>query len=513
MSSPLVLSFDLGTQSIKALLVDAAGATVGRVVRRFPVPYLSPQPNRAEQDPEMYYRALCELSCELRRSYPEEFSRIACLVLTTFRDSYVCLDRSGKVLRPAILWPDQRKASKSARVSPLKSAAFRLAGVSETIDLLGRTCMCNWLAENEPEIWEKTDKFILISTYLNFRLTGRLVDSAACQIAHLPFDYKNRCWDEKGITRSLYNVPNDKLCDLLPSGTVIGTLTTETAALSGLPQNLPLVSTAADKACETTGLGVLGSGMAALSYGTSCTVELTSPRYFEPSPFMPAYPALPNNLYNGELQLWRGYWMVTWFIENFGEKEQREAEVLGCRPEELLDAKLSGIPAGSDGLLVLPHWTPCLTTPDARGAVIGFTDAHTKYHLYRAIIEGLNYGLMEGLYGMEKRLGDKVSLLRVAGGGSRSDGICALTADMFGLPVERIQTDDAGALGAAMCGFIFKGEFSDYSQAAEAMVHPREPFLPHPETRPLYEALYREVYSDYYKTVRPLHRRINRFIK
>ena len=185
-----------------------------------------------------------------------------------------------------------------------------------------------------------------------------------------------------------------------------------------------------------------------------------------------------------------------------------EAAVLGCSAEDLLNRHLKDVPAGCEGLMVLPHWTPTLTTPGARGAMIGFSDVHTKYHVYRAIIEGLNFGLMEGLENMERRSGQKVKELRLAGGGSRSDEICQITANMFGLPVSRVRTGDASALGGAICAFVARGDYPDYAAAVKGMVHLRDTFYPDREEHKLYERLYREVYLGYYKTLRPLHRKL-----
>ncbi len=508
MGEPLVLTFDVGTQSMRAMLINRRGEIVGQTRQVYPEPYVSRNPNWAEQRPEYYFEMLCTAARALREKCPVSFEDAVCAALTVFRDSVLCLDRAGRPLRDCILWMDQRKVKNPRPVPANRMLLFDLVGMHDTIDLLNRTCMCNWIAENEPEIWAKTDKYVMLSTYLNLRLTGKLVDSWASQIGHIPFDYKNRTWDKNGLTRCLYDIPQEKLCDLVPSGAVIGAVTAEASAASGIPEGLPLIATGSDKGCETLGLGVVGEDQAALSFGTSCTVQFASRKYFEPSPFMPAYPAVPNDLYNAEVQLWRGYWMLTWFKSNFAADEVRQAGELGCSAEELLNRRLGDVPAGCDGLMVLPHWTPGLATPGARGAMIGFSDVHTKYHVYRAIIEGLNFGLMDGLYGMEKQSGQKIRRLYAGGGGSRSDEICQITANMFGLPVSRVQTHEACALGAAMCAFVALGEFPSYQAAIEGMVRVRDSFQPDAGEHALYQELYEQVFRKYYKTLSPLHRRL-----
>ena len=513
MSDELVLVFDVGTQSVRGALIDARGIVVRLTRDVYEKPYYSLRPNWAEQRPDYYFEHMCAVAQRLRDESAEDFKRVTAVTVTVFRDTTVCLSADGRPLRDCILWMDQRQAEHPKPLSRGRRALFTAVGMSETIDMLQRTAACNWIAENEPELWAKTDKYICLSTYLNYRLTGRVADSYASLLAKIPYDYKNRRWDEHGLTRSAYDIPQRMLCEMVPSGTVLGGVTPEAARLTGIPEGTDVIASGSDKGCETIGLGVIREDQAALSFGTSCSVQFTTRKYFEPTPFMPAYPAVPNDMYNPEIQLLRGYWMLTWFKQNFGQSEVEAAKVLNCSAEDLLNSHLSEIPPGSEGLLVLPHWTPGLSTPNTRGAMIGFSDAHTKYHIYRAIIEGLNFGLMEGMYGMEKRSGQRIAHLYLGGGGSRSDEICRITANMFGLPLSRPQTSEACALGAAVCCFVSKGTYSSYEEAIGGMVRLRDTFEPDMAEHELYRRIYDEVFSQYYKTVTPLHRKIISLLK
>jgi len=311
---------------------------------------------------------------------------------------------------------------------------------------------------------------------------------------------------QKSLTRDVYDISQEKLCDIVPSGTVVGRVTNEASKLSGIPAGLPLVATGADKACETIRPSVIREDQAAISFGSAASVEFVSKKYFEPSPFLPSYPAIPRGMFNGEVQIYCGYWMLTWFKKNFAQPECKEAERLGCAAEALLDRHLCEVPAGCNGLMLLPYWCPGLENPDARGALVGFREVHGKYHVYRAIIEGVNFGLMEGLRRMEKRSGQKIREIFAGGGGSRSDEVCQITADMFGLPVKRIHTPESASMGAAMCAFVTMGEFSSYEQAAAGMVRVRDVFMPNAAEHTLYERLFEKVYLKLYKTLRQVHR-------
>ena len=513
MKNDLVLTFDVGTQSVRSLLVDKHGTVAASAIEAYEKPYYSLHPNWAEQDPDYYFERICTATQRLKTNYPREFARTAAVVLTTFRDSTVCMGKDGRPVRDCILWMDQRQAENLDPLPASRRALFNMVGMMETVEMLHRTSACNWIAENEPEIWAKTDKYVCLSTYLNYRFTGKIADSYASLLAKIPYDYRNRAWDENGLTRCVYDIPQEKLCEMLPSGTTLGGITAEASRMTGIPVGIPYILTGSDKGCETLGLSVIREDQAALSFGTSCTVQFASHKYFEPTPFMPAYPAVPNDMFNPEIQIYRGYWMLTWFKQNFAQGEMEAARVLGCSAEELLNKHLKDVPPGCDGLLVLPHWTPGLATPGTRGAMIGFSDVHTRYHVYRAIIEGINYALMEGMYTMEKRSGQKIRHLYLGGGGSKSAEICQITADMFGLPVSRTQTNESCALGAAVCAFIAMGEYATYEEAMDGMIRVRDTFEPNMKDHELYKQIYDEVYTRYYAAVKPLHKKLRELTK
>ena len=242
------------------------------------------------------------------------------------------------------------------------------------------------------------------------RLTGKFADSVASQIGHLPLDYKRRKWKKPNdIQMPVYNVPAEKLVDLVQPGDIIGWVTKKASEETGLPEGLPIIATGSDKSCESLGCGVLSEDVASISLGTAATVQLAlKGRYVEPVRFLPAYPSTAKGYYNPEVQIYRGFWMLRWFIENFGKEESLIAEKEGVPTEVVLNRCLKDTPAGCDGLVLQPYWSPLLQYPEARGSVVGFRDYHTKAHLYRAIIEGIGYALRDGLESMEKRSGNRI---------------------------------------------------------------------------------------------------------
>jgi sugar (pentulose or hexulose) kinase len=383
-----------------------------------------------------------------------------------------------------------------------------LAGLSETIAYIQAEAECNWIRTHEPDIWAQTHKYLLLSGYLTFKLTGHFVDSVGCQVGYLPFDYKSQRWAASWDWKWQV-APIDPAClpELVAPSQPLGTVSAAAAAATGIPAGLPLIAAAADKACEVLGAGAFDPQIGCLSYGTTATITTTHPRYLEPLPLIPPFPAAQPGAYNLEVQIYRGFWMVSWFKQEFGQREVQAAEASGVAPERLLDELVAGVPPGCDGLMLQPYWSPGVRVPgpEARGAVIGFTDIHTRAHLYRAILEGLAYGLREGMERLEKRTGTPIRELRVAGGGSQSDAAMQLTADIFGLPALRPHLYETSGLGAAIDAAVGLQLYPDFAAATAAMTRSGRRFDPDPRTRRLYDQLYRRIYLRLYGRLRPLY--------
>ncbi len=331
--------------------------------------------------------------------------------------------------------------------------AFRVSGNSDTVFILQAEAEANWIAACQPDIWDRTHKYLFLSGFLVHRLTGRFVDSVGAQVGYVPFDYKHHRWAASWNWKwRILPIKPSMLPDLVPPATEMGRVTPEASRLTGIPQGLPVIAAAADKACEVIGAGCLHPHMACLSYGTTATINVTHERYLEAIPLIPPYPAAVPRRYTLEIMIYRGFWMVSWFKNEFAHQERLLARQKGVDPESLFDDLLHLSPPGAMGLILQPYWSPGLKVPgpEARGAIIGFADVHNRAHVYRAILEGLAYALREGKERLEGRSGIPITEIRVAGGGSQSDAALQLTAEIFGIPVARPHVYDASGLGAAI---------------------------------------------------------------
>lgn len=514
MAKDQILAIDNGTQSVRALIFNLKGQLIAK--KRVPIqPYYSVKPGWAEQDPGVFWQGVCQACQEIWTMDGVDKDAIVGVGLTTQRSTLINLDENQQPLRPAMVWLDQRRTEGLPPVGGVWGLLFKLAGMSDTVSYFQAEAEANWIKTHQPEIWKKTDKFVLLSGFLTHKLVGKVIDSIGCQVGYLPFDYKSQDWAKPSDWKwQAIRMDRGLLPDLVPPAQLLGHITRAAAEATGIPEGLPLIATAADKATEVIGAGCLEPHIGCLSFGTTATINTTHTKYTEVIPLIPPYPAAVPGAYSLEVQIYRGFWMVSWFKEEFGLVERREAEKLGVEAEVLFDNLLQTVPAGAEGLMLQPYWSPGLKIPgpEAKGAVIGFGDVHTRAHFYRAIIEGLGYALLEGMQRTEKRSKIPITALRVAGGGSQSPGVMQITADIFGLPVTRPHVYEASGLGAAIDVAVGLGLHPDFDQAVSEMTHLGDTFEPDPRRHKIYTDLYERVYQHMYKRLQPLYNEIREIV-
>ncbi len=502
-----VFVIDAGTQSIRAAIIDLKGNIV-QLERTEVEPYFSTEPGFAEQDPLYLWNILAQTCKRLMDNLKVPMESIKGMSITTQRGTLVDVDKDGNPLRPAILWLDQRKAKVDCWPKGLIKLGLKMINMHESLVHAIKDGESNWIRQNQPEIWKKTHKHMFLSAFFIHRLTGKYIDSIGSTVGYMPFNYKKQRWcSPSEINYKMFPIEREKLVDLIKPTELLGEITITASEQTGLPVGLPVIASAADKACEVLGSGCISPEIACLSYGTTATIETVNPKYVEVIKFFPSYPSAIPNHFNTEVMIYRGFWMINWFKKEFGYKEVEQAKRLGKSAEELFDEMISSIPPGSMGLTLQPYWSPGVKIPgiEAKGAVIGFGDVHTKAHLYRSIIEGLTYALKEGALRTQRRNGVKIQKLRVSGGGSQSRNALQMTADIFNLPVEKPHTFETSALGAAINCVVGLKLYPNFQVAIENMCRVSEVYHPIPENRDIYAQLYQKVYSKMYRQLKPLY--------
>ena len=490
-----IFSIDVGTQSIKGVIFDFKGRVVYREKKFYEKPYLSSKPGYSERDPEEYWNDLVSV-CKKVLSYGVNPKDIEAVSVTTQRATTVFLDENFKPLRNAILWLDQRMVENVPTLG-LYEILFKLAGALRAVRFFQKRSSVNWVREHEPEIWEKIKHICFLSTFLNYKLTDAFKDSYASQVGYLPFDFKNKRWEPEGSWKyRAIPVSFDMLPKLVKPSAVLGYITESASNITGLSKGTPVIASASDKACELIGVGACSKYDASLSFGTTATINFNSNKYIEAFRFSPAYPSAIENAFNIEYQIFRGFWLISWFKEQFAKLESKTAESLGVATEELLEERVSSIPAGSEGLILHPFWSQSVINKkqEMKGSIIGFTDRHKMEHVYKSLIEGLMFALKEGKEAIEGKIGIRLKHLFASGGGAKSNLVVSCAADIMNLPVFKPNNVETSSLGAAMLAALGVGKFNSIYEAIDKMKPDGEFIYPNAESARVYDDIFRKVF-------------------
>ena len=512
--SKKILVVDIGTQSLRASIVDSDKGIVHHVQKKYEPPYFSVKKDYAEQEPNFYLETLSKATKELKEQDAESFSSLSSMVVVAFRDTSVILDADKKPIRPAILWLDQRTA-KLKNLYNLKwyeKVLFRLLGMHDTVKYNSMRTPSFWIMENEPENWKRMRYYVPLTAYFNYRMTDNLAVSSADCIGHYPVNFKKGIWFPSWHPKvNVFGIPMESLPPLVKPGETIGKVTAEFSRHSGIPEGLPLLASGSDKSCETFGNGAIDPSVASISLGTACSIDVVSEKYKEPEMFLPSYGTPYPGAFDYEIQVYRGLWMLRWFSEQFGETDLLEAKREGLPVETFLDRKIASILPGSDGLVLQPYWGPGLKRPNARGSIIGFSGAHTRFHLYRAIIEGIGFALREGLDEIVRKTHRMPDHIVVSGGGSRSSLYMQILADIFGLEVRQAENPEMTTIGAAMSAFLAEGVFKTPKEATERFSKTGSIVRPIPKNHEIYDLLYKKVYRHIYPSLKDVYKNCKDF--
>lgn len=501
-----VLVVDVGTQRLKVSIIDESGEVISQISEEYDPPYVSPKPGWAEVDVEKIFDRFVAMASSL-----DGKDSVEAITVTTQRDSLVFVDRGGKPVRRAILWLDHRLADYDLKLPFFTNLFYTLVGAKGVIRSVYRQAKVNWVRQNEPDVWKKTHKILQMSGYFISKMTGNFVDSTASQVGHIPFDYKRVDWCRpKDIKSYLFPIPREKLPNLMSPSSVAGNLRREIASRMGM-RSVPVILSGSDKACEILGLGVKEDSEVALSLSTTSIAATTTRKYFEPLPHLPPYPGIIPGTYNPEVEIFRGFWLVRWFRDEFAHPEKRKAIEKNTKPEKLFDDLLKRTQPGSLGLITHPYWTPGLDKPQIRGSIIGFSSFHKREHIYRSLVEGLFFALREGRERLERRGKLRFERAVVGGGASESDEIVKIASNIMNLPVYRSKIE-ASMNGAAMIALLGIGRFKSYDEALESMTKLEGPFEPDPHLANFYSEVYERVYKKIYKRIRKLTSEIEKII-
>lgn len=496
-----LIGIDSGTQSTRVIIFDTEGNVAsGAAVRHAPL--IFGDDGGIYMDEKDVWNSLCKAAQEAMAGFNGDRTRICGVGLSPHNGTICFMKNNGDHVLHPISYQDYR-------VAPIEPMADDCPDWEAWQRTYSRA---NLLKCTAPEQYEAIDKYASIGGFLGYMLTGKFVDTVSNVIGCMPLDRENFCWDKRDWVYDCVGMRRDQLCDIFLPGSVMGTITKEASGATGLPEGIPLVAGASDKQCEAFGAGAIQDKSAFISYGTEASLTFVSNDFHSMTKdnfFYSLLSVVPYQ-WNYTMPMARGYWLVSWFRDNFALELAGEAEKRGLGSygiEDILTEQASKIEPGSEGLVIIPDWLANRSRPHGKGMMLGFTAKHTRAHVFRALIEGIAMQLrMNGDTMMDKIKGlKKYDRIFVGGGGSRSDLSMQITADVFGVEVMRAPYHETGSLGAAMCAGIGTGLFGSCEDAVARMGGSKRQVFKPDEARCLYyDKLYNDVFKHCYETMFPL---------
>lgn len=487
------LGIDVSTTGAKALLIDEKGDVVSSATTALPLSM--PQPLWSEQDPQDWWTGTVQSIRQALAQARVDGSAVAAVGLTGQMHGLVLLDGDGQVLRPAILWNDQRTGAQCDEIRA-RLGFERLVQITGNNALTGFTApKILWVQQNEPQVYARARHILLPKDYVRYRLTGEYAMDKADGSGTLLFDLQRRDWSQE-VLQAL-EIPAAWLPPTYEGPQITGSLSREAAELTGLRAGTPVMAGGGDQSAQAVGVGAVEPGIVALTLGTSGVVfATTEAAHIEPQGRLHAFcHALP------------GKWHFMGVMLSAAGSLQWYRDTLA--PQESFDALLAPaeeVPAGCEGLLFLPYLTGERTPhpdPLARGAFVGLTVRHTRPHLTRAVLEGVAFGLRDSFELIKTAGKVGVRQVRVSGGGSKSSLWRQILADVLRAELVTVNTTEGAAYGAALLAGVGAGAWQTVPQACQQVIRVTGSTQPQPEVSELYEAQYR-LYCQLYPALKPI---------
>jgi len=490
-----LIGIDIGTSGMKTLLMNEHGAVVANITENYP--FDTPKPMWSEQDPEYWWKATCDSIRKVLDTPGVEAKDIVGIGLTGQMHGLVLLDKDNQVVRPCILWNDQRTGKQCTAIT-------EKVGAKKVLELTGNPILAGftapkiaWVQDNEPEAYARSVKALLPKDYVRFRLSGEYFTDVSDASGTSLLNVGKRNWSTEMM--DALGIKRDFLPEVTESPVASTKVNAEAAAITGLLEGTPIVAGGGDQAAQAVGCGIVEEGVVSATLGTSGVVFAHSDTYrVEPEGRLHAFcHAVPGKWHLMGVMLSAGG-SYEWYANALGAAEAAEAAQTGTHQFKVLDQKAAKAPAGCEGLMFLPYLSGERTPypdPYARGTFFGLTLRHGKEHITRAVMEGITYGMNDSLQLM-RDLGLGINEVRASGGGAKSPLWLQMQSDIYNAKVVTTNVTEGAAFGAAVLAGVGAGVYEDVSEAARVIVKNTG------EANPGKEAA---IYADYYPEYRALY--------
>ncbi len=498
MSQSFFLGIDTSTTSSKALLIDERGEVIA--VASSPHTLQTPKPLWSEQDPRQWWDAVSASIRSVLEKAGIGGEQVAAVGLTGQMHGLVLLDDAGNVLRPAILWNDQRTQSQCDEI-------HRRIGKEKFIQITGNVALTGftapkilWVKENEPDIYAKAKHVLLPKDYIRYKLTGEYAMDKADGSGTVLFDLKSRKWSREVL--EALGIDASWMPPTFEGPEFTGRVTAEAASITGLKVGTPIAAGGGDQAAQAVGVGAVNPGVVALTVGTSGVVFATTPSaLIEPEGRLHAFCHAVPGMWHFMGVMLSAAGSLQWY---------RDTLAPNVSFDDLLK-EAESIPAGSEGLQFLPYLSGERTPhpdPLARGAFIGLTLRHSRAHMTRAVLEGVSFGLKD-IFTLIQNAGlGKITQVRASGGGTKGVLWRQILASVLEAELVTVNTTEGAAYGAALLAGVGTGAWSDVASACKACVKITGSTMPvaaqvetYRKAYPIYRELYPALKSSFKKMI------------
>jgi len=505
------LGIDVGTTGCKALLIDEKGQLVAQASAEYPL--FTPRPNWAEQNPEDWWQGTLQAWRKVFSASGIDPKSLAGVGLTGQMHGSVFLDERGEVLRPAILWCDQRTDRECAEITQ-RVGREKLMEINCNPVLPGFTApKIIWVKNNQPEVYQKINRVLLPKDYIRFCLTGEFATDVSDASGTSLFDVPRRTWSQEII--ELLELNPDWFPPCFESPEVTGFVRQEIREMFGLREKVAVVAGGGDNAAGAVGTGIVRPGLVSASLGTSGVVFAFSDqvKVDQEGRVHTFCHAVPGKWHVMGVMLAAGG-SLRWFRDVLGKEEQAVSSFLEKDVYQVLTEGAALAEAGAEGLIFLPYLTGERTPhadPYARGVFFGLTLKHRKNEMVRSVLEGVTFGMRDS-FEIIKEMGIPIEEVRAIGGGARSPLWRKIQASIYQVPLSRVRVDEGPAFGAALLAAVGQGGFSSVEEACEKTVSVIDREQPDPKMMTDYQELY-AIYRDLYPALRDFYRRIANLTK
>ena len=506
----LLMGIDLGSTSLKAICYDLDGNIVAQGSTPTKLTRPADHPEWAIWEHEDIWGGTAA-ACREAVSQIADPRDIKAVAVTGMGMDGVPISPEGEILYPFISWHDGRTASQFEwwKRNVTCEKTFSIGG--NPVWPINAAMRIRWMMENEPEILAKTEKWLLIEDFLNFMLTGRKATDYSMASCMALFDQQTKSWSEELLELSEINP--ELMPEPLPSGSLLGEITSLASARTGLPEGTPVILGGHDHLCGALPVGAHKEGVALNVAGTWEMILTPTVKPLLDPALQAMGMTAQSHVAPEMMTIWGGNpaaGMLEWYREQYGQAAKHQAEAEGVSDWEILIKEAEQTEAGAGGVMFLPHMTgaSCPMVDDkSRGALVGMTGRATAGDIFRALIEGLCYQYNDMLTSLESCLPSKLDRCVTVGGVTRNKFWMQTKANIIGRPVELPAVEEATPLGAAILAGIGVGLYSDIDEAYERVYRPGETFQPDESLREKYENSF-EIYQELYPALKPINQRL-----